>query len=59
MPKADQLEPRARIVHPVTEQTVEVVRVRKMLAKTRIHFKAHGTHGSFDCPPDKEIKAIT
>lgn len=56
MPRADELEHGDRIFHPeVPTWVVEVVRVRNMLSKTRVHFKAKGQHGSFDCPPHKEI----
>lgn len=55
MARADELEPGDRIHHPVTEQVVEVLRVRNMLSKTRVHFRAKGQHGSFDCTPQKEI----
>jgi hypothetical protein len=58
MPRSDELEPGDRIRHPHTEQVVEVVRVRNMLTKTRVHFKARGFHGSFDCNPQKELEEI-
>jgi hypothetical protein len=59
MPRADELEHGDRIRHPVTEQIVNVVRVRNMLSKTRVHFRAHGQSGSFDCNPHKEIEDCT
>jgi hypothetical protein len=59
MPRADELEHGDRIRHPDLGAIVEVVRVRNMLSKTRVTFRAKGQHGSFDCNPHKEIEDCT
>lgn len=59
MPRADELEHGDRIKHPhEPDWTITVVRVRNMLSRTRITFRAHGMQGQFECPPHKELTEV-
>lgn len=62
MPRADELEYGDRILHPAYHPDdsviVTVVRVRNMLSKTKVTFRAHGMQGQFECPPHKELTEV-
>lgn len=58
MARADELEAGERIRHPTTGDIVEVVRVKNMLSKSRVYFRARGMHGRFECHPHKELEEM-
>lgn len=44
------------ILHPTTDDVVEVIAVRQMKTRAKINFRAKGQRGAFYMPLDTEVK---